>query len=293
MQAEPRVNVETDVVFGSAGARQLHCDVYTPTERDAPLPGVLLLHGGGWRRGTREVMRGYGLRVGRAGFVCVASEYRLVGETAWPAQLADVQLALRWMYDNADRLGIDPTRIAIHGNSAGAHLALMAASTQQHADLGEPEREPVPIAAVVAIYPPTLLYASAERASGGVPAGALLGAEATPASAALASPRSHVTSSFPPTFLVHGSADQVVPPSASRHMYDDLRAAGVAVEYKIFSSLPHGFANIPEYQRLISQEIVSFLQRTLFPERRDLLLAARRRASEAEAARIRTRGAQA
>ena len=285
MEPQSRVEIENDVVFGCVDGRELCCDVYRPVARAERLPGLLLLHGGGWRRGSRAAMRGFGLRVGREGFVCVASEYRLAGESPWPAQLDDVQSALRFMHTNADRLGIDPDRIAIQGNSAGAHLALMAAGTQQHPELGPPVGERVAIAAVVAIYPPTLLYTSAERPSGGVPAIALLGQDATPEQARAASPRSHISQAFPPTFLVHGSADQLVPPSASEHMCTDLRRAGVDVEYKVFSALPHGFANVPEYQPLLAKEITSFLSRALYPERRDALFAARRRAyAEATAA---------
>jgi len=57
--------------------------------------------------------------------VGVACEYRLSGEAAWPAQIHDVKAAVRWMRANADRLGIDPDKICVTGNSAGAHLALM------------------------------------------------------------------------------------------------------------------------------------------------------------------------
>lgn len=285
MEARARVRIDSGVVFDTLGERALHCDVYTPREREGALPGVLLLHGGGWRRGDRAVMRGFGLRIARAGFVCVASEYRLVGESPWPAQIQDVNRALRWMVDEAPRLGIDPDRLAIQGNSAGAHLALMAAGACEVERFRRDGDPPAPrLSAVVAIYPPTLLYASTERPSGGVPAVALLGSAATPEAADAASPRSYVKAGFPPTFLIHGSADQVVPPSASQRMYEDLCAAGVAVELKMFASLPHGFANIPDYQRPLAEEILSFLQRALFPERRAALLRARAAAASAERA---------
>src|SRR3954469_10716803 len=109
------------------GGRDLRCDVFRPPGDVANAPAVLLVHGGGWRSGDRSQLRGYGILLGREGYVCVASEYRLVQESPWPAQIEDVKTAIRWMRENAKQLGIDPSKIAVEGNSAGAHLALMAA----------------------------------------------------------------------------------------------------------------------------------------------------------------------
>src|SRR5207302_107633 len=72
-----RVTVEEGVVFGTGGDRELRCDIYTPPGRPTNAPGVLLVHGGGWRTGDRGELRGYGVLLGREGYVCVASEYRL------------------------------------------------------------------------------------------------------------------------------------------------------------------------------------------------------------------------
>ena len=112
VQASERVTIETDVVFGRGGGRDLRCDVYTPPAHTSPnsaggAPGVLLVHGGGWREGDRKQLSGYGILLGREGFVCVCCEYRLSAEAQWPAQIHDVNAALRWMHANADRLGID------------------------------------------------------------------------------------------------------------------------------------------------------------------------------------------
>ncbi len=92
-----RVTIEEDVVFGTGGGRDLKCDVYTPPGGPASAPAVLLVHGGGWRNGDRTQLRGYGILLGREGYLCVASEYRLSGEAKWPAQIHDVKAALRRM----------------------------------------------------------------------------------------------------------------------------------------------------------------------------------------------------
>src|SRR5579884_3018970 len=90
------VSVRDGVVFGTGGGRDLKCDIYAPPGPAMKAPAVLLLHGGGWRQGEPAMMRGYGLRLAAAGFVCVAPEYRLTGESPWPAQIHDVKAAIRW-----------------------------------------------------------------------------------------------------------------------------------------------------------------------------------------------------
>jgi acetyl esterase/lipase len=99
-----QVRIENDVVFGTGGGRELRCDVYRPDGIEAPAPGVLLLHGGGWRQGSRAMMEGYGKRLAAEGFLCVASEYRLTPEAPWPAQIEDAKAAIRWMRAHANGL---------------------------------------------------------------------------------------------------------------------------------------------------------------------------------------------
>src|SRR2546426_2741184 len=172
MSDKGRVTVET-VVFGTGGGRDLRADVYRPPEvgEGGDAPAVLLVHGGGWRTGDRSQLRGYGILLGREGYLCVASEYRLVPESPWPAPIHDVKAAVRWMRANAKDLGIDPRRIAIEGNSAGAHLALLTAGTsgveEFEGDGGNPDIS-TEVAAAIGIYTPTLLW-HGEHERGAVP----------------------------------------------------------------------------------------------------------------------------
>ncbi|MGE0543701.1 MAG: alpha/beta hydrolase fold domain-containing protein [Dehalococcoidia bacterium] len=260
------VNVREGVVYGRGGGRELRCDVYTPSGLTEPARGVVLLHGGGWRAGERGAMRGYGERLAKAGLVGVAPEYRLTPESAWPAQIHDVKAAIRWMRANSAALGIDPERIALLGRSAGAHLALLAAGTEGVAEFeGDGGNAGVSSggAAVVAVFPPTLFYVGEERTRGASPARALMGDAATEESARLAGPLTHVRPGYPPTFLLHGTADKVVPPSASIVLYEALVAAGVPVELHMYAEQPHGFAGQDEFIDLCAAEIAHFLHRYL------------------------------
>ena len=256
------MTIEEGVVFGTAGGRDLKADVFVPPGEVKDAPGVLLVHGGGWRGGDRSQLRGYGVLLGRRGYVCVASEYRLVPESPWPAQIHDVKAALRWMRANSTSLGIDPDKIAIEGNSAGAHLALLAAGTPNLAEFeGEGGNPGVPtdVAAAIGVYAPTLFWhEEAER--GGLPILALHD-KGDAAIAAGASPLRHVSDRFPPTLLIHGTKDELVPPLASIRMYEELVAAKVPVELHMYADQPHGFDATPEFGRQCAAEMLLFLDR--------------------------------
>ncbi len=261
-----RVDIEDGVVFGTTGVRDLRADVFRPADHsDDLLPGVVFVHGGSWRTGDRTQLRGYGVLVGRHGYVGMASEYRLIPEATYPENLHDVKAAIRWMRANADELGVDPNRIAVHGNSAGGHLALLAAATGDHADLeGDGGNNDVSSAvqACVAIYPPTLFDDEGWEV-GARPSEALFENGSTPEIREAASPLLRVHADFPPTFLVHGTADELVPPQASLQMYDALIAAGVSTELKMVADQPHAFDAEPTFGRQVANEIVHFLDRYL------------------------------
>lgn len=260
------ISIEEGVVFGSGGGRELLCDVYHPAEASGNGTALIILYGGGWRAGERSRVRESALAMAGRGYVCVAPDYRLTPEAPWPAQIHDVKAAIRWTRASAGRLGFQPERLALQGHSAGGHLALLAAGTpglpQFEGEGGNPGVNEE-VAAVVAVYPPVLFYASGQRPSGASPASALLGDGATDEAARRASPIAYVSPRFPPVFLLHGTKDDVVPPSASMRMYEALTAAGAAAELKIYAGAPHGFMRVPEMLELAQAEADLFLRRHL------------------------------
>jgi len=263
-----RVTIEEGVVFGRGGDRDLLCDVFLPPDERRDRPSVLLIHGGGWYQGDRSQLRGYGIQLARLGFLCVANEYRLSGEARWPAQIHDCKAALRWMRANAAALGIDTNRIAVSGNSAGAHLSLMLAATPDvpvFEGKGGHEDVSTTVAACVAIYPPTRLRV--ERSDTGGAIAALLGAKASRELEDSASPITYAHRQFPPTLLVHGNADTVVPVDASFEMYRALADAGAAVELHVYDGAPHAFDSAPDYGRQVTDIMALFLDRKVVDPR--------------------------
>jgi acetyl esterase/lipase len=251
-----------DIVYATAGERPLRLDLYKPELGNGA--AVLLVHGGGWSRGSKDMVAPAARHLADQGFVVMAVEYRLTGEAPFPANIHDVKRAIRWAKTNAATLGFDPERLCLEGHSAGAHLVLLAAGTPGDARLAPPEGlgdAPQAVAAVCAIYPPTVFHTGEARPSGSLPARVLPGADASDEAAALASPMEHVTAAFPPTMLLHGDADKVVPVSASRRFEERQRAVGGKCDLHIYAGLPHGFANHPEIRPAMMAMIGGFFRR--------------------------------
>jgi acetyl esterase/lipase len=260
--ATGRVTIEEGVVIGRGGDRELKADVFTPPPGTSNGAGVLLVHGGGWVQGDRSQLRGYGILLGRIGYTCVACEYRLAPASKWPAQIHDVKTALRWMRANADRLNVDPRKIAVSGNSAGAHLALMLAGTPALPEFEGEGGHPgvgTGVAACIAYYGPALLY-SPERE---LPEylNFLFGEGYSEATAKAASPLTYATASFPPTMLITGNKDELVPKEASFMMHKALFDAGASTELHVYADAPHGFDAISEFGRQTATLMSLFLDR--------------------------------
>lgn len=267
-----RVAIEEGVVVAKGGGRDLRADIFTPPDGMSNGAGVLLVHGGGWRNGDRKQLRGYGILLGRIGYTLLACEYRLSGEAQWPAQIHDVKAALRWMRANADRLNIDPSKIAVSGNSAGGHLSLMLGGTQNmpefEGDGGNPGVS-TEVAASVAFYAPAQLWGreNRRRTEAGERAdviGLLMAgkehAEVPEARLREASPIEYAAK-CPPTALFHGSKDELVPHEASVRMYRALDDAGVPAELHVYDGAPHAFDALPAFGRQCASIIELFLDR--------------------------------
>jgi acetyl esterase/lipase len=278
MEESERVTIDDGVVVGTAGRgdgprRDLRADVFHPPAAlgDPPAggwPAILLIHGGAWRGGDRTQLRGYGILFARAGWLAVACEYRLSPTARWPEHLHDVKAALRWMRANAADLGIDPDRVALSGNSAGGHLALVAAGTPDVPELEGDGGHPgvsTAVAACVAIYAPTVIYADHPAhllTEGEFPRPVdMITDQPSDEIARQASPVTWAGPTFPPTLLIHGAADTVVPVASSLAMHDALRRADVPVDLHVYADQPHAFDADPRYGRRTADEILFFLDR--------------------------------
>ncbi len=130
-QLPPGIVKHADVTYAEVDGRELLLDVYAREPRpERPVPVVVWVHGGGWRGGSKDrINRSLPILDHGYGFVSVG--YRLSGEAIFPAAIADVKAAFRWVRANAGRYGFDGERIGAWGSSAGGHLvALLGTATR-------------------------------------------------------------------------------------------------------------------------------------------------------------------
>jgi acetyl esterase/lipase len=263
----------TTIIYETIDGQTLAADVYRSYAGATRAPVVIAVHGGGWSDGARTDYLPWHEWLAQQGFVVVAIDYRLRPQPNWPAAAFDVQHAVDWVQRNADALGADPERVALVGRSAGGQLALLAAYAR-----GAPAGlSPVgrPVQAVVALYAPTdLVWGFDHPANERVydvqsSLRAFLGGDPTsvPDRYHAASPSNYVRPGvrLPPTLLVHGGHDQLVP---TRQMYllaDELRRADVRAETVEIPYAQHAF-DLPFEgwsSQLVELLLLRFLTETL------------------------------
>jgi acetyl esterase/lipase len=141
------ISVRERHIPGPQGAPEVRVLVYQPTNVSTPKPALLWIHGGGYVLGTPEQEdRQVKSIVAAIGCVAISVDYRLAPETPHPGPVEDCYAALKWVYTHASELGVDTTRIAIGGASAGAGLTASLGLLTR--DRGE-----VPLVFQLLIYP--------------------------------------------------------------------------------------------------------------------------------------------
>jgi acetyl esterase/lipase len=262
-QTAPEVVSQRDIVYRTAESGPLHLDLHRPqsaTGKRAPV--LVVIHGGAWARGERpKGWTGY-RRFVEAGFAVVSMQYRLSGQARAPAAVEDVRCVMGWIARSAERQGLDPRRIVLMGTSAGAHLALMAATIDASEGLDLAECGPAPrAAAVIDFYGPTDLRPQSLGAWNSPSIGKWVGeGEAGAAMAARMSPITRVKPGRPPVFIVHGDADPVVPIAASTALKAALDRAKVPAELHVVPGGVHGKFD-PVVQDRLLVDAVTFLKR--------------------------------
>ena len=111
-----------NISYGSYGTDNM-LDVYYPDGTTEPLPTIVSIHGGGYVYGSKEIYRRNGMDMARRGFAFVIFNYRLAPKWNFPTPLIDTSAVLQWVVKNARRYHLDPDRVFLVGDSAGAQIA--------------------------------------------------------------------------------------------------------------------------------------------------------------------------
>jgi acetyl esterase/lipase len=134
-EVPPSVRAITGITYAQRGGHALQLDLYLPAQtlqaqtKGAALPGIVFVHGGGWRTGVRANFAPMAIRMAERGYAAATISYRLSPEALYPAAVQDARAAVRWLRSHAAEYGIDPGRIAIGGGSAGGQIAALAGVT--------------------------------------------------------------------------------------------------------------------------------------------------------------------
>ena len=205
--ASPDVK-RTTLKYRERSGGNLEVDLYRRSGTRRAEPVVVVIHGGSWTGGSRGDLPALNSYLAARGYVVAVPSYRFAPEFRHPAQSEDIASAIKFLKVNADAFGIDTTRIAFVGRSAGGQLALLAAYAKEDSS----------VRGVVAFYPPTDqkwgwenpanprvydTFATLKAFLGGGP-------RENPEGYRTSSPLEYVGYATVPTLLIHGSRDELV-----------------------------------------------------------------------------------
>lgn len=190
-------------------------------------------------------------RLSEKGYAVVVPEYRPSTVAPFPAQMQDCKTAIRYVRRNAERLGFDPGRIALFGDSAGGHTVLVAGFTGDAApDTPEYAETSAEVSCIVDWYGPTdfvkMNYypSSQDHNPADCPEGMELGGVSVlenPDRSREASPMTYLSEDrpTPPTLIMHGGRDLLVPFNQSCRLYVTMRALGKDVTFYKLDNASH------------------------------------------------------
>ena len=256
--------VVPDVEYSRPDGFSLKLDAHIP-QGDGPFPAVVLVHGGGWSMGDKagKFIQPLSAPLNQTGFAWFSINYRLAPQFSFPAPAEDLEAAVLFLKQHANEYKVDPSRIALMGESAGGHLVNFVGA-----------RNKVGVAAVVCFYGPIDLVEWSKR---------LEGKPLTPEVQAFfrmsaldetgrehireASPRIYLNTKTPPFLVIHGTRDEAVSYSQALLTVELLKKLGIPCDLITVPDGVHGVMNWekdPRFQ-IYKAPMIAWLQKTLRP----------------------------
>lgn len=246
-------NTIANVPYRTASNKELNVDLYLPP-RTAPVPAVILIHGGGWVEGNKERALVGALPYLALGYALVNVQYRLARTALAPAAVEDCRCALAWVIANAAEYKLDPKRLIVTGSSAGGHLALTTGMLPVGSEFdrgcsspgdfrwigGKDPSEPK-VAAIINWYGITDVAAMLSGPDARGYAIEWFGSMTDRMDLARrVSPLQMVRPGLPPILTIHGDADKLVPYTDATRLHAALTKAGSPNELLTIPGGGHG-----------------------------------------------------
>lgn len=265
---------EHDVVYARVAGTELKLDLHIP-DGPGPFPAAILVHGGGFDEGSKSTnVRPLFEPLANSGFAWFSIDYRLAPTAQLPQALEDVNSSIRWVRTHADRYHVDPSRIALIGESAGGLLVNYA---------GTHQTKGADVAAVVDLYGPSdygklarlrqehpelfdMTSINRHAAHGGgihfFGVGSL--DRAGTAKLETLAPINGVNKGMPPFLCIHGTKDDQVVYEQSTAFCQAIRASGAKCDLITIEGGGHGMSRWKdETMQHWKPEMIAWLKQTL------------------------------
>lgn len=244
------VKVLRDEVYnpglGSAG----QCDVFLPVS-DSPSdrrPVIVLVHGGGWVSGDKWNVTTYAHQLAERGFVAISINYRHAPKHQFPKQVDDVRTAMLWIEKHRNRFQVDTQRLGMFGYSAGGHLTALVASMANESievrhrasqwEINDARWPKLPLIRAICIGGPPCDFQSLPPDNTSMTFFLGETRRRAPEKYRAASPLAHVSTGDPPTLIIQGDSDLMVPLIGSEIFHR--KQVGAGVESKLVVLPKHG-----------------------------------------------------
>lgn len=270
MQATAQTPAYQDIIYASPQGMDLGLDIYLSENISSP-PLVVQVHGGAWRFGNKE--GGVPLDYVNNGYAVASLDFRQSTDAPYPAMIHDIKAAIRFLRANASQYGFDASRIAITGQSSGAHLALAVGVSNGHPELegnlGNHLDTSSDVQSILSYFAASDLTTILSQST---PFGLnvrqpalelLLGSlpEENEELAKLASPYYLVDANDPPLLLLHGDRDPQMPINQSLQMFGAYKDKGLDVTFDPVHGAVHGGPGFYDEEHLATA--LAFLNRTI------------------------------
>ncbi|SIN72324.1 alpha/beta hydrolase [Algoriphagus halophilus] len=228
------------ILYKEVDTTQLFLEVIYPEEMDQTkeYPAMVFFFGGGWVGGDRSHFEHQADYFAKRGLICFLVDYRTKNkhQTSPFESLKDAKSAIRYIRKNAVKFHVSPSKIIASGGSAGGHLAAATALSPDFNEATDPlDISPVPNALV--LFNPVI-----DNGPGGY------GYERIGETYPSFSPLHNIRAGAPPTLLMLGTQDRLVPVTTAEYYQLVMEKVGSRCELKLYENQPHGFFNYPNFE---------------------------------------------